>query len=313
MNTEFAGGYHAVVTMLNDNDTKTAYEYAFVRLLDATPETLARLGSNQVPSTLVNADGTINAANRLSEQEVYRSYLGVKTGVLHQGDIIEVWGKGSSYGGNPEFVDQEGIWADGAEFKIVGHDSSLAKPTFVSSISAFWNDNYKNHYIEFVAKKTGANTVVDQYGTTLTVMDVTAYTTKTLPGNTGDMLLLSGIPTMESYGLRFRCDSAAVTTAGLPPSSGPISFVNEAPAGTASATLNLSATATVGNTVYSLTPVAGFVCCKRQINLELRNRHLALRSEQQHQHIRERTRMAQVRPLDHSRRSDYLQCDPAAL
>ena len=41
--------------------------------------------------------------------EIYRSYLGFKTGVLHPGDIIETWGKGGFFGGDPEFVDQEGI------------------------------------------------------------------------------------------------------------------------------------------------------------------------------------------------------------
>ncbi len=113
--------------MMNDNDTKPTFDDAFIRFLSATPETLARLGSNQVPADLVNADGTINAANRLAEEELYRSYLGFKTGALKPGDIIETWGKGSFYGGDPEFVDQEGVYADGVEFKIVGHDDSLGQ------------------------------------------------------------------------------------------------------------------------------------------------------------------------------------------
>ena len=36
--------------------------------------------------------------------------------------------------GDPEFVDQEGIQSDGVEFKIVGHDPSLAKPAFMIKI-----------------------------------------------------------------------------------------------------------------------------------------------------------------------------------
>ena len=256
LNTEFSGGYRAVVTMINDNDTKPVYEYAFIRLMSATPETVARLGGNQVPASLVNADGTINAANRLAEQEMYRSYYGFKTGALKPGDIIETWGKGSSYGGNPEFVDQEGIYANGVEFKVVGHDDSLAKPVFMSSIGAFWNDNYKNHYVQFIGQKTAASTVVDQNGTSISVNDVTGYVAKTLPGNVGDMLLLSGVTTSESYGLRFRCDNAAVTTASFPPLTGPASHVGPVPSGTTSSALPLSATATVGNSVYSLTPVA---------------------------------------------------------
>jgi 2',3'-cyclic-nucleotide 2'-phosphodiesterase (5'-nucleotidase family) len=256
LNTEFSGGYRAVVTMMNDNDTEPDYEYAFIRLISATPETLARLGSDQVPSNLVNADGTIIAANRLSEQELYRSYLGFKTGALKPGDIIETWGKGSFYGGNPEFVDQEGVYGDGVEFKVVGHDASLAKPAFMPSIGAFFNNNSKNHYVQFIAKKTGANTVVDQNGMSLSIMDVTAYVSYSLPGNTGDMLLISGIPTMESYGLRFRCNNAVATTAAFPPVGGPSSYVNAIAPGTTSSTLNLSATASVGSATYSLLPVA---------------------------------------------------------
>ncbi|HET6513530.1 MAG TPA: MBG domain-containing protein [Thermodesulfovibrionales bacterium] len=256
LNTEFSGGYRAVVTMMNDNDTKPVYDDAFIRLLSATPETLARRGSKQVPTDMVNADGTINPANRLSENELYRSFLGFKTGALKPGDIIETWGKGSSYGGDPEFVDQEGIYGDGSEFKIVGHDESLGKPTFMTSISSFWNDNYKNHYVQFIAKKTGTNTVADQYGTTITIMDATAYTAKTLPGSVGDMLLISGIPTMESYGLRFRCDNVVVTTATFPPMTGPSSHMDPIPAGTVSSQATLSVTASVGAGLYNLTPVA---------------------------------------------------------
>jgi len=264
LNTEFSGGYRAVVTMMNDNDTKPTYDDAFIRFLSATPETLARRGSSQVPSDLVNADGTINAANRLSEQELYRSYLGFKTGALKPGDIIETWGKGSSYGGNPEFVDQEGIYADGVEFKVVGHDDSLAKPVFMPSIGAFFNDNFKNHYVQFLAQKTGTSSVVDQNGMSLSIMDVTAYASKTLPGSVGGMLLITGVPTMESYGMRFRCDNAVVTTAAFPPITGPSSHVDPVPPGTTSPNLDLSATASVGSAVYSLLPVAdSYVASKK--------------------------------------------------
>lgn len=257
LNTEFSGGYRAVVTMMNDNDTKTSYDDAFIRFLSATPETLAHRGSNQVPSDLVNADGTINAANRLSEQEMYRSYLGFKPGALKPGDIIETWGKGSSYGGNPEFVDQEGIYADGVEFKIVGHDDGLAKPAYMSSIGAFFNNNYKNHYVQFLAKKAGTSTVTDQLGQTITIMDATGYANKTLPGNVGDPLLVSGVPTMESYGLRFRCDNATTSTLALPPVSSVFSHVDPVPAGTTgSSPLTLTATATTSTGTYTLAPVA---------------------------------------------------------
>jgi hypothetical protein len=244
LNTEFSGGYRAVVTMMNDNDTKPTFEDAFIRFINATPETVARRGSVQVPADLVNADGTINAANRLSEAELYRSYLGFKTGALKPGDIIETWGKGSFYGGNPEFVDQEGVYSDKREFMVVGHDDSLGKPVFMSSIGAFWNDNYKNHYVQFLAKKSAtAASVTDQNGQTVKLWDVTGYAAKTIPGATGDMMLVSGVLTMESYGFRFRCDSVSASGASFPASSAVSSRIVQTPAGTAASPLTLTATA----------------------------------------------------------------------
>ncbi len=256
LNTEFSGGFRAVVTMMNDNDTKTTFEDAFIRFLSATPETLARRGSQQVPTDLVNADGTINQAHHLAEQEMYRSFLGFKTGVLKPGDIIETWGKGSFYGGNPEFVDQEGIYSDGVEFNIVGHDASLAKPAFMSSISAFWNDQSKNHYVEFLARKAGASSVSDQNGQTITLMDATGYANKIIPGNVGDIFLVSGVPTMENYGLRFRCDNVSTTNSSLPEASVVSSRVDSTPAGTTVSPITLTASASSSAGTYFLSPVA---------------------------------------------------------
>ncbi|MFA7061944.1 MAG: MBG domain-containing protein, partial [Pedobacter sp.] len=256
LNTEFSGGFRAVVTMMNDNDTKTSYEDAFIRFLNATPETLARRGTPQAPVDLVNADGTINPAHHLAEQEMYRSFLGFKAGVLMPGDIIETWGKGSFYGGNPEFVDQEGIESDGVEFRIVGHDVSLAKPAFMSSIGAFWDDFHKNHYVQFMARKVGTTTVSDQNGQTITLMDATGYANKSIPGNVGDTLLVSGVPTMENFGMRFRCDSVTTTTAPLPAPQPVSSRVNPAPAATSLSPLSLTATASSTSGTYYLSPVA---------------------------------------------------------
>ena len=91
------------------------------------------------------------------------------------------------------------------EFNILGHDDSLAKPLFVRSASALYDDNYKNHYVTFLAKKTGTNTAVDQYARSVTIWDATAYAAKTnIPGNIGDFLLLTGVPTMENYGKQAR-------------------------------------------------------------------------------------------------------------
>ncbi len=259
--TEFSGGYRAVVTMMNDADTQTSFDDGFIRLLSATPETLARLGSRQVPTSLVNPDGSVNQANRLASQEWYRSLLGFKTGAVKAGDIVEIYGKGSFYGGNPEFVDQEGIQSDGVEFKIVGHDDSLAQPVFMASIQSFWDMMHTNQYVKFFAKKTGASTVTDQNGTTITIQDVTAYSAKTLPGNVGDLLQLTGVPTSETNALRFRCNSSVVAStsgvAGYPPDSHVDPIV---PNAQSASTLSLSATAVASNgsgvTTVLLAPVA---------------------------------------------------------
>ncbi len=212
LDTEFAGGYRAVVTMMNDNDSNPTFDDAFIRFISATPDTLRHRGTNQVPTWFVQEDGTVNASNRLSEIELFRSYLGFKKNALHQGDILEVWGKGSFYGGDPEFVDQEGIYGDGIEFKILGNDPSLAKPTFVSSAAAISDDNYKNHYIKFLARVTDTSSVADQFGRVVTTWDATAYAKKTGIGNIGDFVFVTGVPTSESYAMRFRCDKVEPAT-----------------------------------------------------------------------------------------------------
>ncbi|MEI9999294.1 MAG: DNRLRE domain-containing protein [Verrucomicrobiota bacterium] len=260
LNTDFAGGYRAVVLMMNDNDSAEDFDDGFIRLLSATPETVSRLGTDPVPTSLVNPDGTVNHGNRLSEIEWYRSFLGFKPGALKPGDIVEIYGKGGFYNGDPEFVDSEGIISDGVEFNVVGHDATLAQPEYYSSINAFYNDTFKNHYVKFFAKKTGNNTVVDAAGTSMTVMDVTAYSAKTLPGSVGDLLQLTGIPTDENYALRFRCDTAVLASSVGVTNFPPTSQVSAIPSGTQTGAIQLTASASVApfssvNTV-SLTPVA---------------------------------------------------------
>ena len=220
--TAFSGGYRAVVTVVNDADSKTTHEDAFLRLLSATPETLARRGAREVPAALVNADGTVNKASRLSEIEFYRSFLGFRTNLLHRGDIIEVWGKSGFHGGEPEFAEQEGIMGDGMEIRIVGHDEALAQPTREPSINAFWNDEHKNHYVKFLARKTGRNTVADQNDTPLTILNVKGHANMHLPGKDGDWLQVTGLPMSRSHRLQFRCDTVQVSTngAGLERASG---------------------------------------------------------------------------------------------
>ena len=260
LDTQFSGEYRAVVTMMNDNDTKPAFEDGFIRLLSATPETLSRRGTPPVPASLVNADGTINQSNRLAEKELYRSYLGFKTGALLPGDIVEVSGKGSFFGGDPEFVDQEGIYANGLEFKIVGHDDSLAKPTSMPSINSFWDDAHKNHYVEFLARKASSTTVTDQYGTTLKLWDATAFANKTIPGNVNDLMVIAGIPTSESNALRFRCNTvdpaASQGIVDYPAASTVASHVDPVAPEVTDPTITLTATAGANAPTRTPAPVA---------------------------------------------------------
>ena len=261
LDTEFSGGYRGVVTLISDSNSRTTFDSAFIRLLSANAETLAHRGTQQVPTSLVNADGSVIPTNRLAENQLYRSYLGFRTGVLHPGDIVETWGKGAFFEGNPEFVDQEGIQADGVEFKIVGHDDSLAKPVSVPNIATALDDAHKNHYLKFLAKKTGTNTVADQNGTSITVWNVDAFVKKTLPGNVNDLLVITGVPTSESFAMRMRSDNVVLaSTLGItsfPGTPTVISQVNQVPASVTSAPLTLTATASVNSsTVYSLSPLA---------------------------------------------------------
>lgn len=260
LNTEFSGGYTAVVMMMNDADSQTDFDDAFIRLLSANSETVGHLGTTQVPTDLVNANGTINRSNRLGEIEMYRSYLGFKTGALHPGDIIQTYGKGSFYNGDPEFVDQEGIQSNGVEFNVIGHDASLAQPSYFSSINGFYNQVEKNHYVKFVAKKTAASQVTDQSGTTISVEDVTGYSSYTLPGSVGDLLVLTGVPTSEYFALRFRCDSAVeASTLGIsnyPPDSSINAVTTEQTANTLILTASANIAPGAGTTTYVLSAVA---------------------------------------------------------
>jgi 2',3'-cyclic-nucleotide 2'-phosphodiesterase (5'-nucleotidase family) len=261
LDTQFSGEYRAVVTMLNDNDTKPVFEDAFIRLLRATPETLSRRGTKPVPTSLVNADGSINQANRLAENELYRSYLGFKAGALVPGDIIEVSGKGGFFDGDPEFVDQEGIYANGVEFKLVGHDASLAEPTAMPSINSFMDDAHKNHYVSFLARKSATTaTVIDQQGTSLKLWDATAFANKTIPGSTNDLLIVTGIPTSESFSLRFRTATVALAAnqgiADFPPVSTVTSHVDALPPEGTDPVVTLTSTAGATPSLRTLSPAA---------------------------------------------------------
>ena len=97
--------------------------------------------------------------------------------------------------------------------------------------------------------------MTDQFSQSLKIWDATGYAAKVLPGNVGDTLVISGVVTMESYGFRFRSDTAAVSTKTLPTVTNVKSYVNQL-GGTVSAPITLSATASLNGGSYFLTPVA---------------------------------------------------------
>ena len=219
LNTEFAGGFRAVVTMTNDAESQPYFEAVFVRLLDATSETVARRDSYGL-SDLVNADGSINTENQFAETMLYRSHLGFPDGVLQVGDVLEIWGEGGFFDGNPQFVDQQGIIGAEQEFVLLGNDTSLAQPELHSDIASFFNEENENHLVVFRAEKTGVNTVRDVLGQEITVYKSGGFfSADSLPGTVGDIIELVGVQTERASGSpsrRFRLRDATVVTGYLP-------------------------------------------------------------------------------------------------
>jgi 2',3'-cyclic-nucleotide 2'-phosphodiesterase (5'-nucleotidase family) len=244
LNTEFAGGFRAVVTMIADSESQPYFEDAFIRLIEATPRTLARRTGYGL-TDLVKSDGAVDLQHRFSEIMLYRSHLGFTDGLLQPGDIIEVWGEGGFFDGTPELIDQEGISTDGYEFIIHGRDETLARPEYHATIATFWDEAHENHYVKFYAEKTGDTTVQDSAGQSLTTYKEGGYYTKPLPGNVGDILELTGVNTYEGDdGRRFRCHTAVVASTvpviGYPATSAVDAIDPYAQSGTA---ITLTATA----------------------------------------------------------------------
>ena len=105
LNTEIAGEFEAVVTMTADAETQPFFEAVFVRLLNASAETLARRNLPGDPYgllELVNADGSINQSHEFSETLLYRSHLGFPDGYLQVGDRINIKGEFGFFSGNAQ-------------------------------------------------------------------------------------------------------------------------------------------------------------------------------------------------------------------
>lgn len=248
LNTELAGGFKAVVTMVSDAENEPYFEGVFIRLLEALPETLARRNGYGL-ADLVNADGSINPAHPFAETMLYRSHLGFPDGVLKPGDLIEVWGEGGFFAGNPQLVDQESVLAPGQEFALLGHDASLAQPEFLPDTAAFFDEAHENRLVTFRATRTGDQTVRDANGAQITVYKEGGYyAASKLPGNNGELLELVGVQTQRTGSApdrRFRLREASVVPTG---GSGggylPYSVVNAVTPGTVTAgPITLGATA----------------------------------------------------------------------
>ena len=216
LNTGHSGRFRAVITMVDDSDDygtrQPHHESAYVRLLDATPDTVARRGG-YVDETLVNVDGSINPLHRFSEGMLYRSYLGFEEGALVPGTILNIGVESGFHDGNPQWVEQAGILANGVEFDIVGTNTALALPAFKGSIVEFWDEWHENHYVVFECEKTAADTVADRLGMEVEVYTEGGYDAFNLPGTEGDMFRLSGLQTMHGNERRFRCAEAVVVGA----------------------------------------------------------------------------------------------------
>lgn len=241
LNTELAGGFRAVVTMVADRESEPYYEAAFVRLLSALPATVARR-DNYGLTDLVNADGSINPEHPFAESMLYRSHLGLADGELQPGDVIEIWVEGGFHNGNRQLVEQEGVQASGLEFNLVSRDQALAQPEFHPSIASFLNEEHENHLVTFIARKTGNNTIRDADGAALTLYQPGGYyTVENLPGNVGQYLQITGVPTGYGGSRRFRLSEAQLSPFhGYPPTSA-VDPIN--PAQQSSAPLTLTATA----------------------------------------------------------------------
>ncbi len=221
LNTELAGGFTAVVTMLNDAENEPYFEAVFVRLLSATPETVARRHEYGL-SDLVNADGSINPHHQFAETMLYRSHLGFPDGYLNVGDMLEIWGEGGFFDGNPQFVDQQGIQSAEQEFIMLGNDPSKAMPEFKQFITDFFNEANENHLVKFQATRVSDNQVRDSNGDVITIYKEGGFfDVDSLPGANGDVLEMVGVQTHRESrdpARRFRLREASVVT-GFAPAS----------------------------------------------------------------------------------------------
>jgi 2',3'-cyclic-nucleotide 2'-phosphodiesterase (5'-nucleotidase family) len=216
--TQWSGQFRAVVTMMDDTESETIYETAFLRLLEATDSTVSRIGK-YVPEGLVKSNGDINPFHQMSEVMWYRSHLGFNDGLLKPGDIVNIKVEGGFHDGNPQVLDQEGILGQGIEFEISGHDPSLVRADYISCFDDLDTDFNENHFIKFYGYRESESTVSDSRDDLRTLKDVGGFNDAILPGTYGELLMIDAILTSEGDSREIRVAGAEVVTHGFPPCS----------------------------------------------------------------------------------------------
>ena len=231
LNTETAGEFEVVVTMLNDAQNQPFFEGVFVRLINASAETITRRNLPGDPyglTSLINADGSINKNHEFSETLLYRSHLGFPDGYLQVGDRLMVRGEFGFFEGNAQFVDQEGIVSAESEFEmLLPANPSLALPNYQQTTSDIMVEAQENRLVKFYAQRTSDSTVSDAVGTNLQLYREDAFETNVfLPGANGDCLELIGVQTESEFNgqiRRFRLRDVTADPFGgnvcFPPSS----------------------------------------------------------------------------------------------
>lgn len=231
LNTEIAGEFNAVVTMVNDMEDQPYFEAVFVRLLSPTAETIARRnlpGDDWGLDGLINEDGGLVDGHRFTETMLYRSHLGFPDGYLQVGDVLTVKGEFGFFNGNPQFVDQEGILSAEEEFDIQYNDPSLAMPDFMQDTASFLVQEKENHLVKFYAERLSNNSVRDASGDEITVYREGGFfnASTVLAGSDGDCVLLIGVHTERSDSSpsrRFRLRESSIVSSDpascYPPSS----------------------------------------------------------------------------------------------
>ena len=218
LNTEFSIGADAVVTMICQGGEEPYYDCLFVRLLNASDDSIDNIGT-YVPPELVKEDGSINLWHQFSESMLYRGHLGIQPGLFHKGDIIRIYCEAGCHNFNPQLVEQDGIAGSEMQIKIVGNDITKAFPEYKEKISSFWDEWHENHFVKFYAQKIGTSKVQDYLGQQLTIREKDGYYSKKLPGNNGDILKIIGVNTQNEGSRIFRCESAEISFNGYPPFS----------------------------------------------------------------------------------------------